>query len=61
LETDRKWDKWLTGKALIRKAREAAHIHYVQLGKLDVWNHLSYLARGPWLQPELQSDTRLPS
>ena len=35
-ETDRKLDKWLNGKALIRKAREAEHIHYCQLGKMDV-------------------------
>jgi len=36
LETDRKRDKWFNGKALIRKAREAEHIHYCQLGKLAV-------------------------
>jgi hypothetical protein len=36
LETDRKRDKWLNGKALIRKATEAEHIHYCQLGKLAV-------------------------
>ncbi len=31
-----KRDKWLNGKALIRKARAAAPIHYGQLGKMAV-------------------------
>ena len=34
LETDRKRDKWLNGKALNRTAREADQIHYCQLGKM---------------------------
>ena len=34
LETDRKRDKWLNGKALKRTARTADQIHYCQLGKL---------------------------
>src|SRR5437868_4465547 len=33
LETDRKRDKWLNGKALNRTAREADQIHYCQLPK----------------------------
>jgi len=36
LETDRKRGKWLTGKSLIRKAREADQVHYCQLGKMYV-------------------------
>jgi len=33
LETDRKRDKWLNGKALNRTARTADQIHYCQLPK----------------------------
>src|SRR5947207_9067225 len=36
LETDRKRDKWLNGKALNRTAREADQIHSCQLGKMAV-------------------------
>ena len=36
METDWKRDKWFSGKALIRKAREADQIHYCQHGKMAV-------------------------